>query len=94
MFDDIALLLEQFAAVRIGDKERSLQLRHRYLALFLEAIRAPADFTLARLTAELGGGRRALGRLAQLRMKVRLEGHYLKALSDELSQALVSSVLG
>jgi AcrR family transcriptional regulator len=43
VFDDIALLLEQLAAVRIGDKERSLQLRHRYLALFLEAIRAPAE---------------------------------------------------
>lgn len=40
VFDDISLLLEQLAAVRIGDKERTLQLRHRYLALFLEAIHA------------------------------------------------------
>lgn len=43
VFDDISLLLEQLAALRIGDKERTLQLRHRYLALFLEALRAPAE---------------------------------------------------
>lgn len=43
VFDDISLLLEQLSSVRIGDKERTLQLRHRYLALFLEAIRAPAE---------------------------------------------------
>ena len=42
IFDDISLLLEQLAGLRIGDKERTLQLRHRYLALYLEAVRAPA----------------------------------------------------
>jgi AcrR family transcriptional regulator len=37
--DDIALLLEQLAAVRMGDHERTLQLRHRYLELLLDALR-------------------------------------------------------
>ena len=36
--DDIALLLEQLAAIRVADEERSRQLRHRYLALLLEAL--------------------------------------------------------
>ena len=43
VFDDVSLLLEQLATVRIGDRERTFQLRHRYLALFLEAIHAPAE---------------------------------------------------
>ncbi len=37
--DDIALLLEQLAAVRVGDEERTRQLRRRYLALMLDALR-------------------------------------------------------
>lgn len=41
-FDDISLLLEQLAAVRVADEERTRQLRHRYLALLLEALHAPA----------------------------------------------------
>ena len=36
--DDIALLLEQLAAVWMGDEERTRQLRRRYLALLLDAI--------------------------------------------------------
>jgi len=36
--DDIALLLEQLAAVRVGDEERTRQLRRRYLALLLDAV--------------------------------------------------------
>jgi AcrR family transcriptional regulator len=39
--DDISLLLEQLAAIRIGDPERTAQLRRRYLALQLEALRGP-----------------------------------------------------
>ena len=39
--DDIALLLEQLAAVRVADEERTQQLRHRYLALLLGAIHTP-----------------------------------------------------
>jgi AcrR family transcriptional regulator len=38
---DLGLLLEQIAAVRLGDDERTGQLRHRYLALLLEALRNP-----------------------------------------------------
>ena len=40
--DDIALLLEQLAAVRVADEERTRQLRHRYLALLLDALHAPS----------------------------------------------------
>jgi AcrR family transcriptional regulator len=39
--DDLSLLLEQLAAVRIGDEERTRQLRRRYLALLLDALRSP-----------------------------------------------------
>jgi AcrR family transcriptional regulator len=38
---DISLLFEQLAAVRIGDEERTRQLRRRYLALLLDALRVP-----------------------------------------------------
>jgi AcrR family transcriptional regulator len=44
--DDIALLLEQLAAVRVADEERTQQLRHRYLALLLDAIHTPAESQL------------------------------------------------
>jgi AcrR family transcriptional regulator len=37
--NDVGLLLEQVAALRVGDPERTLQLRHRYLALLLDAVR-------------------------------------------------------
>ncbi len=35
---DITLLLEQLAAVGVADEERTRQLRHRYLALILDAL--------------------------------------------------------
>jgi AcrR family transcriptional regulator len=38
---DIALLLEQLQAIRLGDQRRTGQLRHRYLALVLGALRLP-----------------------------------------------------
>jgi AcrR family transcriptional regulator len=38
--DDVAILLEMLAAVRVRDPERTRQLRHRYLALLLDALRA------------------------------------------------------
>jgi AcrR family transcriptional regulator len=44
--DDIALLLEQLASVRVGGRERTRQLRHRYLALLLDALRAPSGSAL------------------------------------------------
>ena len=36
--DDVALLLEQLAAVRVADEGRTAQLRMRYLALVLDAL--------------------------------------------------------
>ena len=36
---DIALLFEQLAAVRVADEARTRQLRHRYIALILDALR-------------------------------------------------------
>jgi AcrR family transcriptional regulator len=40
---DLSLIFEQLAAVRIGDPERTSQLRHRYLALALDALRRPGE---------------------------------------------------
>ena len=40
--NDIGLILEQLASVRFGDERRANRLRHRYLALFLDAMRRPA----------------------------------------------------
>jgi len=39
--NDLALIIEQIAAIRIGDEERTRQLRHRYMMLILEALHAP-----------------------------------------------------
>src|SRR5215218_3196029 len=36
---DLALLFEQLAAIKVGDPERTKQLRQRYLALLLDALR-------------------------------------------------------
>jgi AcrR family transcriptional regulator len=38
--NDVGLLLEQVAALRVGDPQRTLELRRRYLALLLEAVRS------------------------------------------------------
>jgi AcrR family transcriptional regulator len=38
--NDVGLLLEQIAALRVGDAQRTHELRHRYLALLLDAVRA------------------------------------------------------
>jgi AcrR family transcriptional regulator len=35
---DLSLLFEQLQAIRAGDEERNIQLRHRYLALILDAL--------------------------------------------------------
>jgi AcrR family transcriptional regulator len=43
---DISLLLEQLAAVRVADEERTRQLRHRYLALLLDALHASSGTQL------------------------------------------------
>ncbi|WP_246064610.1 TetR/AcrR family transcriptional regulator [Nonomuraea longispora] len=39
---DISLLLEQIASIRLGDEKRTAQLRHRFLALAMDALRVPA----------------------------------------------------
>lgn len=43
--NDIAMLLEQLTAVRLGDAARTRSLRHRYLAMHLDAIRPGAEQT-------------------------------------------------
>jgi hypothetical protein len=44
--DDLSLLLEQLAAVRVVGEERTRQLRHRYLALLLDALHVPSESPL------------------------------------------------
>ena len=44
--NDLALIIEQIAAIRVGDAERTRQLRRRYLTLTLEALHAPATASL------------------------------------------------
>lgn len=38
---DLSLIFQQLAAVRVGSQERSLELRHRYLTLLLDALNRP-----------------------------------------------------
>jgi hypothetical protein len=40
--NDLSMVFEQVASVRLGDEARTGQLRHRYLALLLEAMRRPS----------------------------------------------------
>lgn len=44
--DDLGIVLEQLAAIRAADPERTMQLRRRYLALFLDALHLPAGTPL------------------------------------------------
>jgi AcrR family transcriptional regulator len=44
--DDLSLLLEQLAAVRVGDEKRTRQLRYRYLTLLLNALHSPSGSDL------------------------------------------------
>ena len=39
--NDLSMVFEQLASVRLGDEARTRQLRHRYLALLLEAVHGP-----------------------------------------------------
>lgn len=43
---DLGLIFEQLAAIRLGDEHRTGQLRRRYLALFLDALRNPSESRL------------------------------------------------
>jgi len=38
--DDLSMILEQVSSIRLGDDARTRELRHRYLALFLNGLRA------------------------------------------------------
>src|SRR4051812_43374347 len=40
--NDLGLILEQLASIRLGDRDRTQQLRRRYLALALDGLRAGA----------------------------------------------------
>ncbi|GAA0570752.1 TetR/AcrR family transcriptional regulator [Kribbella sandramycini] len=40
--EDFAVILEQLTSIRLGDDHRTTQLRHRYLALMLEAMHRPS----------------------------------------------------
>jgi AcrR family transcriptional regulator len=44
--NDIALVLEQLAAIQLGDRKRTTELRHRYLALALDALHTPSSTPL------------------------------------------------
>ena len=39
--NDLSMVFEQVASIRMGDQARTSQLRHRYLALLLEAMHGP-----------------------------------------------------
>ena len=41
--DDLSLVLEQVASLRLGDERRTRQLRRRYLALFLAGLRSAGE---------------------------------------------------
>jgi AcrR family transcriptional regulator len=43
---DLSFVFEQLAAVRVGDEERTHELRHRYLALLLDALHNPSTTSL------------------------------------------------
>jgi AcrR family transcriptional regulator len=44
--DDLTFLFEQLASVRAPDEQRTRQLRHRYLALLLDALHTPSSAPL------------------------------------------------
>jgi hypothetical protein len=43
---DLSLLFEQLQAVQIGDAQRTVDLRHRYLTLLLDALHGPGSSAL------------------------------------------------
>ena len=84
--NDVGLLLEQVAALRVGDAHRTTELRHRYLALLLDAVRAEAN-PAARAAAGLGGDRRAMESLTRRRLTVALSARQLLLERSPLSPA-------
>ena len=57
--DDLSLILEQVSSIRLGDAARTRELRHRYLALFLDGLRARRG-AAAGSAAGAGGARCSL----------------------------------
>jgi AcrR family transcriptional regulator len=45
--NDLSFIFEQVASVRLGDPDRTRQLRHRYLGLLLDALHTPSPEPLA-----------------------------------------------
>jgi AcrR family transcriptional regulator len=45
--NDLSFVFEQVASVRLGDPDRTRQLRHRYLGLLLDALHTPSPEPLA-----------------------------------------------
>jgi AcrR family transcriptional regulator len=45
--NDLSFVFEQLASVRLGDPDRTRQLRHRYLGLLLDALATPTPTPLA-----------------------------------------------
>jgi AcrR family transcriptional regulator len=45
--NDLSFVFEQVASIRLGDPDRTRQLRHRYLGLLLDGLRTPAPEPLA-----------------------------------------------
>jgi AcrR family transcriptional regulator len=45
--NDLSFVLEQVASIRLGDPDRTRQLRHRYLGLLLDGLHTPAPDPLA-----------------------------------------------
>lgn len=45
--DDLGIICEQLASINLGDEERNLQLRRRYLALFLDGLHSSTAEVLA-----------------------------------------------
>jgi AcrR family transcriptional regulator len=44
--NDLSFVLEQVASIRLGDQQRTSQLRHRYLALLLDGLHLPSPAPL------------------------------------------------
>jgi AcrR family transcriptional regulator len=44
--NDLSFVFEQVASIRLGDQDRTSQLRHRYLALVLDGLHAPSPAPL------------------------------------------------
>ena len=84
--NDVGLLLEQIAALRIGDQDRTRELRRRYLELVLTAMRLSGE-PLPGPPPGLGGDRRAMESLSRERLTAALAARQLLLERAPLSPA-------